>query len=425
MKRCGRKEKNKGFTLVELIVSIVMLAIITIPLLSYFTSAAAYNARAKTTQEAVALSQSIIEKCKDKSIENIARSFHAGNTEFMSNFNLVPLASIDSDRSRVLEVNSAGSALAGDGSYDISTGVFHNSANGLLYYEIKNIQGDGNEYDALLTVDTNITAGTAYYDTNVNTTLYQIKAIQSPQNIIAAETTQNARAVVSISDLNRSYCDQQNAAHAGESSWTYKVPVNETVIQGALCRDIYVKLEPYETASSVISTTQAKVKVYYKYYCPGIEGGPQNSSSAVEVDPPLYQETVSLADMKNIYVFFQRNLGVEQINLDIDAGLSAYLVKKINFYLLCQAVDAAENTVPVFDASFNPAGNSFLYVDKVLSNAHKVSKNNDGSNIMEGSGYISREADLRMINIKVDIYKAGKLLNPDFLYASITSAKGE
>lgn len=425
MRRPGRKEKNKGFTLVELIVSIVMLAIITVPLLSYFLSAAAYNARAKTTQEAVALSQSIIEKCKDKSIEEIARSFHAGNTEFLRDFNLVPLASINNDRSRAFEVDSAGTALAGVGSYDILNGVFHNSANGLLYYAITNIQGDGNDYDALLTVDTNITSGTTYYDTNVNNTLYQIKAIQSPQNVTAVETTQNARAVMSMSDLNRSYCDQQNAAHAGDSTWTYKVPVNETAIQAVLYRDICIKLEAIEIAPSVISTTQAKVKVYYKYYCPGINGCPQTSSNGVEVYPPLYQETVSLTDLKNIYIFFQRNLGVEQINLDIDGRFLSEGANKINLYLLCQAIDTSDNTIPDFNASINPVGNSLSFVDKVFANAQMVSINNDASNIMEGSGYISREAKLRMMNIKVDIYKAGKLLNSNFLYASITSAKGE
>ncbi len=425
MRRPGRKEKNKGFTLVELIVSIVMLAIITVPLLSYFLSAAAYNARAKTTQEAVALSQSIIEKCKDKSIEDIARSFHAGNTEFLRDFNLVPLASINNDRSRAFEVDSAGTALTGVGSYDILNGVFHNSVNGLLYYAITNIQGDGNDYDALLTVDTNITHGTTYYDTNVNNTLYQIKAIQSPQNVTAVETTQNARAVMSMSDLNRSYCDQQNAAHAGDSTWTYKVPVNETAIQAVLYRDICIKLEAIEIAPSVISTTQAKVKVYYKYYCPGINGCPQTSSNGVEVYPPLYQETVSLTDLKNIYVFFQRNLGVEQINLDIDGRFLSEGANKINLYLLCQAIDTSDNTIPDFNASINPVGNSLSFVDKVFANAQMVSINNDASNIMEGSGYISREAKLRMMNIKVDIYKAGKLLNSNFLYASITSAKGE
>ncbi|SHO53937.1 type IV pilus modification PilV family protein [Anaerocolumna xylanovorans] len=423
MKQQRKKENNNGFSLVELLVSIVILAIITVPLLSYFVSSSAYNTKAKTSQDAVALSQSIIENCKDKSIEDIARSFHAGNAEFLAEFDLVPVDKIGRDQSRIKEVASNGTALTG-GSYDIANGIFKNSDNGLLYYAIENIQDDGRAYDALITIDTNITSGKTYYDTNVNKPLYQIKAIQTPQNIIGVETAQEPRAVISMSDLNRSYCEQENAAHAGVSGWSHKVPVGETAIQAALCRNIFIEIEPYEVRPSVISTSQTRVKIYYKYYSPGIEGCPQDQSSALEMDPPLYQETVSLEDMKNIYVFFQRNKGIEQISLDIDPAVAASFRRNINLYLLCQAADEASDLAPAFDASINPVGTSYLKVDKVYSNAGKVSKSNDGSDVKEGS-YISNKAVLRMMDIKVDVYKAGKLLNPDFLYASMNSTKGE
>lgn len=425
MKQQKRKKNNKGFSLVELIVSIVMLAIITVPLLSYFVSSSAYNARAKITQDAVALSQSIIEKCKDKSVEEIARSFHTENAEFRAKFDLVPLTMIGSDQNRIQEVNASGTALPDTGSYDLVSGTFRNSGDGMLYYAIRNIQEDGKAYDALITLDTNITSGKTYYDTNVNKPLYEINAIKSPQNIIGAETTQEARACLSMSDLNRSYCEQENASHAGIAGWSYKVPVGEAAIRAALTRNIYIEVEPYEARPSEISTTQARVKISYRYYCPGIEGCPQNGSSAAEVDPPLYQETVSLADMKNIYVFFQRNKRVEHIILDIDPAAAAAFKRNINLYILCQAADAADSPAPAYDASVDPVGNSLLKVDKVYSNAGKVSRNNDGSDIKEGGGYILNEAVLRMMSIKVDIYKVGELLKPDFLYASITSTKGE
>lgn len=425
MKQWNRKKKNQGFSLVELLASIVILAIITVPLLSYFVSASVYNARAKAVQDAVALSQSIIERCKDKSIEDIARSFHSENGEFLSKFDLVPVDMLGRDQSRIKEVDARGAALTGTGSYDMVSGTFKNSDNGLLYYAIRNIQDDGKAYDALITLDTNILSGKTYYDTNVNKPLYQIKAIQAPQNIIGVETTQDARAVISMSDLNRNYCEEENANHAGDSGWSYRVPVNGAAIQTALCRDIYIEIEPYEVRPSEFSTSQAKVKLYCKYYSPGIEGCPQAPDCALEAEPPLYQETVSLEDMKNVYVFFQRKKGVEQIVLDIDPAVGVFFRRNINLYLLCQAKDASSNLAAAFDASINPVGTSYLKVDKVYSNAGKVSKNNDGSDVKEGSGYISSKAALRMMDVKVDIYKAGELLEPDFLYASIRSAKGE
>ena len=45
----------RGFTLVELILTIAILAIVTIPILSYFTDAAKHNARSRQKQNATVL----------------------------------------------------------------------------------------------------------------------------------------------------------------------------------------------------------------------------------------------------------------------------------------------------------------------------------------------------------------------------------
>ena len=59
-----RKINNKGFSLVEVIISIAILAIISIPLLNYFTDSMKHNALAKTRQEATLEAQSIMEQLK-------------------------------------------------------------------------------------------------------------------------------------------------------------------------------------------------------------------------------------------------------------------------------------------------------------------------------------------------------------------------
>jgi len=421
LKRQDRKAGNRGFSLIELIISMAMLAIIAIPLLGYFTSSAAYNARAKNRQNAVALSQSIIEVCRDKSVEELARSFHAADAEFYAKFNLVPMDKIEGDRSRIAEVDASGNVITDPDaiSYDAGRGVFRNSLDGILRYAIRNIKENGNSYDALITVDTNTGAGATYHAVN-GMALYQIKAIQSPDNIVAAETTQNDRVVISMRDLNRDYCDRKNLAHQGEAGWSYLLPKGEAEVENALVRDIYIEIDPYGS-----STSKAKVKIYYKYYCPGIDGCPQDSANALEVDPPLYQETVSLEDMKNIYVFFQRNKDVEQVMLDIDSVAALNFRQGIKLYLLCQAADASAATAPPYTASINPAGNSYDKLEAVYSNADSILKNNMAPAERVSAEYIGKEPKLRMADITVDIYEAGELMVQEHLYASMHSTHWE
>ena len=61
------KCNNRGFTLIELIIAIAMLAVITIPLLSYFSDAAKHNAQNRRKHNASIEAQNILESLKSTS----------------------------------------------------------------------------------------------------------------------------------------------------------------------------------------------------------------------------------------------------------------------------------------------------------------------------------------------------------------------
>lgn len=58
---------DRGFTLVELILTIAILAIVTIPILSYFTDAAKHNGRSRQKQNATVVAQEVLENFKNSS----------------------------------------------------------------------------------------------------------------------------------------------------------------------------------------------------------------------------------------------------------------------------------------------------------------------------------------------------------------------
>ena len=66
-----RKLNNRGFSLVEVLVAIVILAIISLPVLSTFSNAARINARARRTENANTAINNIIEEAKTMPLENL------------------------------------------------------------------------------------------------------------------------------------------------------------------------------------------------------------------------------------------------------------------------------------------------------------------------------------------------------------------
>ena len=76
MKIKDRKQSNKGFTLVEVLVAIVILSIIVVPLLSAFVVSAKTNAKARMTLRVTTLAQNIIEELKAYSLEESAAQYN-------------------------------------------------------------------------------------------------------------------------------------------------------------------------------------------------------------------------------------------------------------------------------------------------------------------------------------------------------------
>lgn len=69
------EKNNKGFTLVELIITVVILALVTAPFLSSFISASKTNVESKRIQEANELSQYVIEQFKASSVEKLISTY--------------------------------------------------------------------------------------------------------------------------------------------------------------------------------------------------------------------------------------------------------------------------------------------------------------------------------------------------------------
>ncbi|MDE6851926.1 MAG: type II secretion system GspH family protein [Lachnospiraceae bacterium] len=67
------RNENNGFTLIELVITIAVLAVISVPLLMYFTDSMRHSARMKEEQNAVVAAQNVLEELKvvDMSLDDV------------------------------------------------------------------------------------------------------------------------------------------------------------------------------------------------------------------------------------------------------------------------------------------------------------------------------------------------------------------
>ena len=71
-----RKLNNKGFTLVEVVVSMLIISFIAIPLLNTFIMSKKANLKARQVQYGTLVAQNILEAIQEFGVEDIARQFH-------------------------------------------------------------------------------------------------------------------------------------------------------------------------------------------------------------------------------------------------------------------------------------------------------------------------------------------------------------
>ena len=153
--------KNAGFSLLELLIAVTILAIITIPMLHMFVTSARINGKSRITLRATVLAQDIVEGLKAYHIDEIQDQFNGVEDFEMLNT----------------------SVIAGDCTYkeDVDREIAENGSDpddsskakpGKYYFVLKNAKLENSRFDVLISVDaTGYVEGTAStkHDSYLNT----------------------------------------------------------------------------------------------------------------------------------------------------------------------------------------------------------------------------------------------------------------
>lgn len=131
--RC-KLNKDAGFSLLELLIAVVILAIIVIPLLNLFLSSNRLNIKSRQTLRATTLAQDIMEGLKAYDIEELKTQFNTPADGFY-----------------VIDDNLIKGAIAEETNMEVDGSG--NPEPGIYYFSLRDVSMQGSKFDALVKVD--------------------------------------------------------------------------------------------------------------------------------------------------------------------------------------------------------------------------------------------------------------------------------
>ena len=281
---------NGGFTLIEVLLSIAILALISVPLIKYFTDSLGYSVKTQEKQNATLAAQQTIEflKAQDALMKWQGAPNSTGTTvmhynitdEIKEEFN-VPLGMSIEDFDASIPVDASGVP-----EFDRNTGK------GKLVYEYT-ITPDSYERG----FDVRVTMATDKGATEIARPI--VYGIDDTTNVVAAEANEEEEAIMYFLSLNAAAIIQQNGGYiigvtpepttstdpiftiAPSESPTPDVtttpapfsdvdPQSEEDIKSNLRRTIHIDLDIKDEILGGETSTFYTVRVYYEYYCPYI-----------------------------------------------------------------------------------------------------------------------------------------------------------
>ncbi len=126
-----KKKRNRGFTLVEVLVAAAILSIMVTPILSSFVAIARVNAKSRRKLSATAIANSVMESVKGFELQEVSKQFHGSTGGF-----------------HVVAGTVTGISEIGTASHNGT--VFTPHANGQYEFKISGVQMDGTSYDVFL-----------------------------------------------------------------------------------------------------------------------------------------------------------------------------------------------------------------------------------------------------------------------------------
>ncbi|MCR5256333.1 MAG: prepilin-type N-terminal cleavage/methylation domain-containing protein [Acetatifactor sp.] len=244
---------NRGFSLVELLAAIAILAIVVSPFLHSFITAANTNSRARRVMQATAAAEDIFERLRPLQLgDGIVSLMNRGNCrELLINENATPVGGTD----RYCTVN--------DG-----TGLkFVKNDSGVYYFAILDEEVDSSKYDIFATIDTR-----DYADNYNSEALTKITDIDLKKDVLYTLTSDmENRVFAEFADRSSRYFAGRSgtAAKAADFANSLKRSMTFTIEPVGILTRVSLKIEYTDEFSRVAPSEKTYSKTMELYLSDG------------------------------------------------------------------------------------------------------------------------------------------------------------
>ena len=366
-----RLNRNAGFSLVEVIIAMAILAIISIPLMKYFTDSMQYSARMERQQRATILAQEVTEDLKGE--DDLLIRIPGGGTQYT-----VPYLTDPAMGYTVAENN-----LTSDGTGSIV---------------LAKTEG---------TFDIQVTLSTAVSGDNLTRPITY--GIDNSTDVLAVEWTQTNEAFVYFKSLNVNYA----VTHSGAA-------LSDDAIKARMKRVIHMDFD--------MNGTDYELRVYYDYTCNGLRGaGSTDSMTGMDLNQSRY------AQLSSVYLLYDKISEKDESGNDkrdsivISKSAAVPLDFKPELYLVCQNPQASvgyklavegmttgqrvhTNIMPIDPANPTAPGRGQVV--------------NEYGNIVTTESLAGTDTPVRLVTIETEVFAQGHAAGDDPI-ASVVTTKGE
>lgn len=414
------KKDNRGLSLVELIIAIVILAIVTIPFLRSFVTSANTNQKAKRIMRATSVAENIMEAMKPLTLEEIVLQLsNDGDETHMPVCTLVPV--FESHQELLIEENEQvpGSSITNSAVYENGAWKFLGQESDKYYFALTGIELDGEKYDARICLD-----ASDYYAAAGETTpgyndqeLVQISGLDLSKDVVyELEASSENKVYAEFAERSSRYvADVANAKDADDFEAALTRQITIEVKQTGTLQEVHLTLT-YTAPAGWVADNEREYSRSMQLY----SGDASNPLRYIYIlyPPNYYSMAGSVKDIFVIENYDKVNCGVFLIKqvtasaTDLTSAESFY-VPRVELY---EAVSIDENTLsPVAWIYNNFNVNLGLRVNgmanyTIADPAEYVYNSQTGDtakNMLNLMDILAKQSELRIFKTEIKIYDSG------------------
>lgn len=319
----GLKRNQKGFTLMEVMVSIALIGMLFTPMLAFFSHSTQTNIRVKNIQRANTAAQAVMEEFRSyATIQDIASTYGANTGSDDKMYMTYSDYNKSNGPTQIIDAN--GDFIAKDDKY---------------YFVKEGIESDGKEYVARVEIDT-----TPYkLLTNVNDrSMPVISSLGSETTVVAKEDDETMDKIREYKKLyfNKTGINLDEDYFAERLLKTMRVVISDTITTVD---------EHGNSTTEPVASDMVHVRVYSEYALTETVDGCENA----QVGSDIYNGLMEESRLQGIYVFFNfdvTNNGARKIMTDLEVSVD-YHQQHDNWkcgytvYAVCQSIYKVDEDV--------------------------------------------------------------------------------